>query len=54
MAIDFPNSPITNQLYTVGDKTWKFDGEKWITIENSANAANQLYDITVLLRMETN
>jgi hypothetical protein len=54
MAIDFPNSPITNQEYTIGDKSWKYDGQKWITVENSANASNQVYDVTVLLRMETN
>ena len=30
MAIDFPNSPSTNQTYTVGNRTWKYDGEKWI------------------------
>lgn len=29
MPIDFPNSPTTNQLYQVGDKTWLYDGEKW-------------------------
>ena len=30
MAIDFPNSPSTNQTYTVGNKTWVWDGEKWV------------------------
>ena len=30
MAIDFPNSPTTNQTFTVGLKTWKYDGEKWV------------------------
>ena len=29
MAIDFPNSPTTNQLYQSGNKTWLYDGEKW-------------------------
>jgi hypothetical protein len=32
MAIDFPNSPTTNQLFTSSGKTWKWDGEKWIVI----------------------
>ena len=32
MAIDFPNSPATNSTHTVGDKTWKYDGEKWISV----------------------
>lgn len=30
MAIDFPNSPTQNQEFTVGDKTWIYDGQKWI------------------------
>ena len=29
MAIDFPNSPTTNQLYTVGSRSWKWDGDTW-------------------------
>ena len=29
MAIDFPNSPTTNQLYTVGTRSWKWDGDTW-------------------------
>ena len=32
MAIDFPNSPATNSTHTVGSKTWKYDGEKWISV----------------------
>jgi hypothetical protein len=30
MAIDFPNSPTLNQIYTVGDTSWTYDGEKWL------------------------
>lgn len=30
MAIDFPNSPAINDTYTVGNRTWKYDGEKWL------------------------
>lgn len=30
MPIDFPNSPTTNQTYAVGNKTWVWDGEKWV------------------------
>jgi microcystin-dependent protein len=29
MAIDFPNSPSTNDEFTVGSKTWKWDGSAW-------------------------
>ena len=32
MAIDFPNSPNTNDLHSSSGKTWKWDGEKWIVI----------------------
>lgn len=29
MAIDFPNSPTNGQNYTVNERTWTYDGEKW-------------------------
>ena len=32
MAIDFPNSPLTNDLHSFSGKTWKWDGEKWVVI----------------------
>jgi hypothetical protein len=54
MAIDFPNSPTTNQLYTTAGKTWKYDGEKWQTVDTATNTQNQMYDMIVMMRMETN
>ena len=32
MAIDFPASPTTNDTFTVGNTTYKWDGEKWTTL----------------------
>jgi len=29
MPIDFPGSPTTGDLYTVGDRRWRFDGTAW-------------------------
>lgn len=29
MAIDFPNSPTTGQIFTSGDKSWIWDGSVW-------------------------
>jgi len=29
MAIDFPDSPTTGDAFTVGDRTWIYDGVKW-------------------------
>lgn len=29
MPIDFPNSPTLNQLFTVNDQTWRWDGSVW-------------------------
>lgn len=48
MAIDFPNTPTLNQTYTVGNKTWQYDGEKWIVIDNST----VLRDTLIKLYME--
>lgn len=49
-AIDFPNSPVTNDTFTVGSKTWKYDGEKWI-IDNESSQQN-ISDLEVKLAME--
>lgn len=29
MPIDFPNSPTIGDLYTVGNRTWEWDGTSW-------------------------
>ena len=31
MALDFPNSPLTGQLFTQGQTTWIYDGVKWVS-----------------------
>ena len=48
MAIDFPNSPTLNQSYVVGNKRWKYDGEKWVVIDS----ATVLRDTLIRLYME--
>ena len=55
MAIDFPNSPTLNQTYAVGTKTWKYDGEKWVIVNNStAGASSQdILNLHTRLAMET-
>ncbi len=32
MAINFPGSPQTNDLHTIGSFTYKYDGDKWIGV----------------------
>jgi hypothetical protein len=32
MPIDFPNSPSVNDLYTVGDRTWRWTGLVWKSV----------------------
>lgn len=34
MAIDFPNSPSLNQTFTVGNRTWIYDGTAWNVYNN--------------------
>jgi hypothetical protein len=31
-ALDFPTSPVTNQIFTSNGKTWKYDGTAWRTL----------------------
>lgn len=35
MAIDFPSNPLTNDTYTVGNKTWRFNGVAWQLVGSS-------------------
>lgn len=36
MAIDFPNTPATNDTYTVGIRTWKYDGAgRWALVSSA-------------------
>lgn len=49
MAIDFPNSPVTNATYTVGDRTWVYDGEKWgISAVATTAVLDNLADVGIL------
>jgi len=36
MPIDIPNSPSVNDTYTVGDRTWRFNGTTWDAVLYSA------------------
>jgi hypothetical protein len=35
-AITFPSSPYTNQIYTVGSKSWQWDGSFWVAYYNES------------------
>ena len=35
-AITFPSSPYTNQIYTVGSKSWQWDGSYWVSYYNES------------------
>lgn len=37
MAIDFPNSPTLNQIFTVGNRSWIWDGSTWNIYSNVPN-----------------
>ena len=46
MAIDFPNSPNTNDTHTDGGKTWIWDGTTW-KIYSSSTSGIALSDLSV-------
>lgn len=37
MAIDFPNSPATNDTFTSGGRTWQYNGTAWILLTLTQN-----------------
>lgn len=39
MAINFPDNPSTNQVYTVGQRKWRWSGEKWRKVQAEVPAA---------------
>ena len=41
MPIDFPNSPTLNDTFTVGDRTWTWDGTRWESVQIEAKSAYQ-------------
>jgi len=47
MAIDFPNTPTTNDTYTVGNKTWIYDGTTWNTYNSTSFSAETLPGTTI-------
>ena len=47
MAIDFPNTPTTNATYTVGNKTWIYDGTTWNTYNSTTFSAETLPGTTI-------
>lgn len=36
MAIDFPNTPVNGDSYSVGGKTWEFDGSSWVAVSSAS------------------
>ena len=41
-VINFPSSPTTNQTYTVGSKTWIWNGYAWdLQLSSTASLASQ-------------
>ena len=37
MPINFPNSPATNDIYSYGNKSWKWSGSYWASSESLSN-----------------
>jgi len=35
MALNFPTSPTSGQIYTVGDQSWKWDGTAWVALSSA-------------------
>ena len=46
MAINFPNSPLVDETFTVGDVTWTWDGTSWYAAGVSGGAGGGGVDLT--------
>jgi hypothetical protein len=40
VALNFPDSPTLGQIYTFANKSWTYDGQKWI-VSQYDNAISQ-------------
>ena len=38
--MNFPNSPSTNDTYTLGSRTWQYDGNAWFLTVKTISTAN--------------
>ena len=47
MAIDFPNSPSVNDVFTVGNKSWTWDGVTWKSIASNASNLAGLSSVSI-------
>ena len=43
MAINFPDSPTTNDIWTENDLSWKFNGTSWVALPTPSVAGNVAY-----------
>jgi ACT domain-containing protein len=46
MAIVFPSEPEVNEEFTADDKTWYWDGEKWVFVSTSTGTISATSPIT--------
>ncbi len=44
MALNFPPSPVLNETYTAGNKTWKWSGYAWNLDSSSSTDLTLVYD----------
>ena len=48
MAVEFPNSPATNQIHSDGSRSWKWDGTAWIPFASIDDLEPQSVDLADL------
>lgn len=46
MALNFPNSPSTNDIYTINGYSWIYDGSKWKALDSKQPIDNNLFAIS--------
>jgi hypothetical protein len=51
MAMDFPDTPTTGDSFTVGNRTWIYDGTAWELVTTSLNLPSAEDSIPLILAL---
>lgn len=48
--LDFPTNPSVGDQYSIGDRTWSFNGKGWERITNTGQVVSSFYLVSDLIQ----